>query len=186
MNVAKKLEFFSRMVIKEARDKRDEILTELNSTLRKNAEETKHRVNQEAAVKIFREQSVAEDMYNRRVSEASSAAKSEVIALRKQLTDRLFSQVERKLAEYITTEEYLRSLKEALVRLEKNYGAAKVYLTGRDVSRCKNFSQSLTLLESEEDFIGGFIAYVNNDTVLLDNSFLRRVNDRRQEANFLM
>lgn len=181
MTLDEKLEHFYSSVIDSATKQNIEIVEEYKQTLKKNYEERKETALRKADANyrlaidnITRER-------NRKLSADTMEIRRKVLDKTAEYTNLIFSDVRKKLDEYMKTPEYLDLLASLIkdARGFANRDALTVYINPSDSDKKMYLEEmtGVTLTLSDRDFIGGIRAVIPSHKILIDKSFLTKLEE---------
>ena len=163
MKVEKKLAVFSRVAINEAEKRAALYLEKLNNEVDHDNEDAKNEAEKRADAEIEREKSHARHNINKEILSANLNSKKAVFELKQRLTNSLFDDVSIMLSDYVRTNQgYIIKLENDIKQVVPDFPGA-TYAKGND------------------NFIGGFIAVIENRQLLIDKSLIKLVNQAKEE-----
>ena len=183
MTLDEKLDHFYSSVIENATRQNIEIVEEYKKTLQKNYDEHKEAAlrKAEANLKIASDQIIRER--NRRLSAETMEFRRKILERSADITDEIFTEVREKLEEYMKTPAYEDLL---CTQIRNAIDFAKgdsmiIYINPSDAGKIKHLQQktgaSLTI--SNRDFIGGCRAVIMSDNILIDDSFITKLEEAK-------
>lgn len=181
MTLDEKLDHFYSSVIDSATKQNIEIVEEYKNTLKSYFEERKEAARRKADAdyrmaieNITRER-------NRKLSADAMEARRKVLEKTAEYTELIFRDVRQKLDEYMKTPQYpdllVTMIKDAKAFAKRD--ALTVYINPTDADK-KAFLEEKTavmLTVSDRDFIGGMRAVIPSHKILIDKSFLTRLEE---------
>jgi V/A-type H+/Na+-transporting ATPase subunit E len=183
MNLDEKLEHFYSSVIDSATKQNIEIVEEFKKTLRKNYEERKDAAlrKAEANYRMASDNIIRER--NRRISAEALDIRRKVLEKTAEISDQIFKDVKIKLDEYMKTSAYDDLLSEQIknaVNFAKG-DSITVYINPSDADKISSLEEKtgISLTVSNRDFIGGTRAVIPSRSILIDNSFLTRLEEAK-------
>lgn len=195
MEITKKLEIFYTSAIEVANKESNDIINEYKESLRKQFEEFADQKKQEIQILYQTEESCIKREINRSISEAAIEQKRKLNERQQEKKQVLFERVKQLLREYIKTEEYDAYLV-SKINMAKDFAIKScgksgfswekdvtIYLNVADADKKEKLEAETGchLTISEIDFDGGIRAVVRTKNVLIDESFVTRIN-QEQEA----
>lgn len=187
MNVKEKIEAFGRIVEKEAEEQRIKILKEIEEKIEIGYRE---KVNEAKAVwdrKTKAETYKVQMQENKELIAYESESKKKLMAKRRDIIESVFSRVKTELFQYRSTPEYISYLAENIKKVVSADPDSIIYLIKEDMKLVPEINAklnaNLSYRESEENFIGGFKAYLNKKNIVIDNSFLTKLNAEKDKFN---
>lgn len=182
MKVAEKIDFFSKMALKEAQDRRAQLLPEIHKQYLDACEKMTLEANKKYEKTIQEETYKAEQMKNREVLQANTEAKRSLIELRTQLTNDLFENVLNMITDFIETEEYFALLVKNITETATEYPQGiTVSICGRDMVLKDRIGKiaGVELIMGKDEMFGGFTAQVNGKNIFIDNSYRTKLEEAR-------
>lgn len=185
MTIEEKLVNFEESAINAATAKRTEIVSEYEKTLKEDFELQKKALDEKAALKIKTETEELKRQANQRLSNEILNAKRITGQKAAALTDSLFEDVEKKLMEFKNAADY-----EALLIRQIEYALdfsdnlpMTIYIDKSDEHLVEKLQAATgaTLTLSATDFVGGTRAVIHDKNILIDNSFLTRIGEVKEE-----
>ena len=164
MTLEEKLHLFYDAAIANATEKSNTIMDEYQKNLDKSLEEYKIDVEQKAKVTFQVEMQKLIQEKNRTLSLENTQFKRKLIEKTTSLKESLFSDVMKKLEDFVKTEAYIDFLEQQILFLLSTYDRDKIriYLSTSDADK-KSLLETKTnasLLIDETNFIGGIKATV--------------------------
>lgn len=183
MNLDEKLDNFYSSVIESATKQNIEIVENYKNSLQKVYDERKEAAlrKAEAAYKIASEHIIRER--NRRLSAETVEIRHKLLEKTSEIEESIFKDVEQMLAEYMKTEGYdcllVSQIKNALEFAESD--SITIYINPSDSDKKTSLEEKTgaVLTISDRDFIGGIRAVIPESSILIDNSFLTRLEEAR-------
>jgi vacuolar-type H+-ATPase subunit E/Vma4 len=181
MRINEKLELFSKLSIKDAEKKRDEIRAALEEKFqlarqRIAAEAEERRVQIVDAERLHLSQA-----RNREALNAQTEIRRSLIDLRSQLMDELFQNVRDKIDAYLETPEYIDELMSGITRAVGEYpGGITVAVRPEDAAKITNPPPGAEIAAGDEGIIGGFTARVKGRHIFIDNSYRSKIEEARE------
>ena len=184
MTIDEKLELFYETAIEDATSQSTEMVEEYEKETREQQEEKKTAMKEKADA-LFRMES--EQLFhekNKVISLAVKDVKKQILEEEKSFAAILFQLVEDKLQAYMQTNDYEKNLVKQIKNAKEFAGEDEltVYLNQSDSEKKerieKESGQTLTI--SKTDFIGGIRAVIKSRNLLIDNSYLARLNEEKE------
>lgn len=187
MNVKEKIEAFGKIVEKEAEEQRIKILKEIEEKIkigyRKKVNEAKAVWDKKTKAEAYK----VEMQENKELIAYESESKKKLMAKRRDIIESVFSRVQTELYQYRSTPEYISYLAENIKSVMDTDPDSIIYLIKEDMKLAPEINAklnaNLSYKESEENFIGGFKAYSNRKNIVIDNSFLTKLNAEKEKFN---
>ena len=183
MTLDEKLDHFYSSVIESATKQNIEIVEEYKKTLQKNYDERKELALRKADANyrmasdnIIRER-------NRKLSAEAMEIRRKVLEKTAEVSDRIFIDVRSKLDQYMKTPEY-NELLATQIRKAKEFAQGDtitVYINPSDSDKIATLEEmtGVSLTVSDRDFIGGIRAVIPSRSILIDNSFLTKLDEAK-------
>lgn len=188
MTLDEKLEHFKASVIDSATKQNIEIVAEYKAMLEKNFEERKENALRKAQAnfKIASDNIIRER--NRKLSVETLDIKRKVLDKTTEISDRIFNDVRVKLDEYMKTPQYEELLYSQIMNAV-NFAqgdAITVYINPTDADKIPSLEEKtgVSLTISNRDFIGGIRAVIPSRSILIDHSFLTKLEE--EKSNFTL
>lgn len=186
MTLDEKLEHFSTSVIDSATQEHIEIVEEYKKLLQKNYNERKEAAlkKAEANYRIASDSIIRER--NRKLSAEAMEIRRKVLEKTAEISDQIFHDVRNKLNEFMLTPEYeellYAQIKKALEFAKRDH--INIYINPTDSARIPALEArtGVTLTVSNRDFIGGIRAVIPSRSILIDYSFLTKLDEAK--SNF--
>ena len=185
MTLEEKLVIFEESAINAATTKRAEIVDEYDKVLKEEFENKKSILDEKASLKLKAQSEELKRKSNQMLSIEILNAKRLTSEKAVALTDALFSDVTEKLLEFKKTADYEKLLIDQIlyaVDFSENMPMT-VYVDESDkdlISKLMRLTnQELTV--SGTPFIGGTRAVIHDKNILIDNSFLTRINEIKED-----
>ncbi|HHV08942.1 MAG TPA: Archaeal/vacuolar-type H+-ATPase subunit E [Clostridiales bacterium] len=183
MTLDEKLEHFYSSVIDSATKQNIEIVEEYKKILQKNFEDRREAAlrKAEANFRMASDNIIRER--NRRVSAASMEIRRKVLERTAEISEEIFEEVKARLDAFMKTEEYealLTTLVQNALRFSKG-DAITIYINPSDQDKKSGLEQKTgaSLTVSDRDFIGGIRAVIPSHSILIDNSFLTKIEEAK-------
>ena len=183
MTLDEKLEHFYSSVIDSATKQNIEIVEEYKKILQKNFDERKEAALRKADANyrmasdnIIRER-------NRKLSAETMEIRRKVLEKTAEISDRIFTDVRKKMDDYMKTSEYEELL---CVQIKNANSFAQgdlitIYINPTDAEKISKLEEKtgVSLTVSNRDFIGGTRAVIPSRSILIDNSFLTKLEEAK-------
>ena len=185
MKIKEKLAEFSKTTMRAAADKNACLKTQIDAEFAAASRVAEQESKREARRLYDEARRKAELARNHTVLEATVASRRSLVTLREALTEKLFDQAEKALADYTQTAEYADELVASVNALaEEQVGRLVVTLCPRDMALAARFDNAfVTVQEGEADMRGGFRARVAGRPIQYDHSYAERLNEARASFN---
>jgi len=183
MTLDEKLEHFYSSVIDSATKQNIEIVEEYKKTLQKNFNERKEAAlrKAEANYRMASDNIIRER--NRRLSSEAMEIRRKVLDKTDEYSVQIFSDVKNELDEYMKTPAY-QDLLIAMIKNAKDFALGApitVYINPTDDEKKSSLEAAtgVTLTLSDRDFIGGIRAVIPSHSILIDNSFITKLEEAK-------
>lgn len=184
MTLEEKLHLFSDSAIANATEKSNMIMEEYKKNLEKSLEEYKISTKQKAEATFQSEMQKLIQEKNRKLSVENTQFKRELIEKTASLKESLFSDVQKKLEEYMQTDAYIQLLEQQISSLVATHGTNHVHIylnvTDLDKKAALEAKTNTSLLIDETNFIGGIKAVIEDKNILIDSSFLTKLEEQKE------
>lgn len=183
MTLDEKLDHFYSSVIDSATKQNIEIVEEYKKVLQKNFEERKESAlrKAEANYRIASDNIIREK--NRKLSSDTMDIRRKVLDKTAEYTEQIFQDVLHKLKDYMKTEDYVElmvtQIKKALDFANGDLMTVYINPTDEDKKAILEERTGVTLTISNRDFIGGIRAVIPSHSILIDNSFLTKLEEAK-------
>ncbi len=183
MTLDEKLDHFYSSVIDSATTQNIEIVEEYKKTLQKNFDERKEAAlrKAEANYRMASDNIIRER--NRKLSAETMEIRRKVLEKTAEVSERIFHDVKQKLEDYMKTSEY----EDLLCTQIKNATSfaqgdlISVYINPSDAQKISTLEEKtgVSLTISDRDFVGGTRAVIPSRSILIDNSFLTKLEEAK-------
>ncbi|MCC8161334.1 MAG: V-type ATP synthase subunit E [Oscillospiraceae bacterium] len=188
-NLTEKLNNFTSLVLKDAQDKRDKLLDNVQREYSERLDAKENEYLQDAYEHIQQNIQDSQKDANERVLHAELDAKKKLILRREEIINEVMKASSEKLVEFIKSGEYeewlLSKIEKALFEVGK--GAKTIYISSDDIKLKGKIEQipetsRLTVEASpERDFIGGAKVLNTDRKVSVDYSFKEMLSEQKQK-----
>lgn len=183
MTLDEKLDHFYSSVIDSATQQNIEIVEEYKKTLKKNYNERQEAAHRRAETNYQNAKGNIHRERNRQLSARSMEIKRQIMEKTAEISEQIFIQVRKRLDEYMKTPEYeelLYTLIQKAVALSKG-DTVVIYLNPSDAQKLSSLVErtGAALKVSDRDFIGGCRAVISSRSILIDYSFLTKLEENR-------
>lgn len=188
MTIEEKLQHFYDSSVEEAYQEAAQMIEEHKKNLDEMLSEHKSSRRQSAEAEVKAEAENARREVNKALSAQQLMIKRNWTKKQNELKDRLFTEVQSLLEDFVKTPEYdsylCRKIKEAQDFAGKD--ELHIYLTPSDSSRLETLSRKTgaALRLADEEFIGGIRAIIPGKNILIDNSFREAFLACKKEFKF--
>ena len=188
MTLDEKLEHFRTSVIESATQQNIEIVAAYKAMLDKNFAERKENALRKAKAnfKIASDNIIRER--NRKLSVETLDIKRKVLDKTTEISNRIFKDVIKMLEEYMKTPQYDDLLCAQIMNAIRfaQGDSITLYINPTDAHRISSLEEKtgVSLTISNRDFIGGIRAVIPSRSILIDNSFLTKLDE--EKSNFTL
>ena len=179
----KKFEKFSKIILSQASEKRDELLADYEkekiSELQEFEEKCKRDYEKQSETEILN----AKKECSREIAQAITERKKEIFAYRESLIDSVFEEVDKKFSEFKKSADYFKYLVKQVNDAKKELKSDKLVIT-LDVSdealagKLKN--EFNAEVKTETGITGGAIVLSSETSVCCDLSYSKKISDLRE------
>lgn len=187
-NLTEKLNTFTSLVLKDAEQKRDKLLENVQKEYSERLDAKENELLQDAYENIQQNIQSARKGANERVLHAELDSKKRVILRREEIIDEVMKEARKKLVEFAESDKYeawlLDKIEKALFEVGK--GSKTIYISSDDLKLKEKIEQipdmaRLTVEASpERDFIGGAKVFNTDRKVAVDYSFKEMLSEQKQ------
>ena len=188
-NLTEKLNTFTSLVLKDAEQKRDKLLENVEKEYSERLDAKENELLQGAYENIQQNIQNARKGANERVLHAELDSKKRVILRREEIIDEVMKDARKKLVEFAESDKYeawlLNKIEKALFEVGK--GSKTIYISSDDLKLKEKIEQipdmaRLTVEASpERDFIGGAKIFNTDRKVAVDYSFKEMLAEQKQK-----
>lgn len=183
MTLDEKLEHFYTSVIDSATQQNIEIVEDYKKILKKNFDERKEAAlrKAEANYRMASDNIIRER--NRKLSSESMEIRRKVLEKTAEVSDRIFTDVRQKLDDFMKAPAY-EELLCAQIKNASSFAhgdAITIYINPTDAEKISKLEEKtgVSLTVSDRDFIGGTRAVIPSRSILIDNSFLTKLDEAK-------
>lgn len=187
-NLTEKLNTFTSLVLKDAEQKRDKLLENVQKEYSERLDAKENELLQGAYENIQQNIQSARKGANERVLHAELDSKKRVILRREEIIDEVMKEARKRLVEFAESDKYeawlLDKIEKALFEVGK--GSKTIYISSDDLKLKEKIEQipdmaRLTVEASpERDFIGGAKIFNTDRKVAVDYSFKEMLSEQKQ------
>ena len=187
-NLTEKLNTFTSLVLKDAEQKRDKLLENVQKEYSERLDAKENELLQGAYENIQQNIQSARKGANERVLHAELDSKKRVILRREEIIDEVMKEARKRLVEFAESDKYeawlLDKIEKALFEVGK--GSKTIYISSDDLKLKEKIEQipdmaRLTVEASpERDFIGGAKVFNTDRKVAVDYSFKEMLSEQKQ------
>lgn len=182
-NINEKLSAFEKTIMEDAKKEADEILAEFEANKNKLVHDMTRTAKKEADETIKAEKEKLEREENEQLSEASAAGKRELLNLRREIVDKVFAEIKKKIADFRKSDKYYEYLKNAVISGIDSVGEGeKIIFIDKNDSAYKEKLESefKTAVKIENaDFLGGARVSNTDRNIVCDNTVFDRLLEER-------
>lgn len=183
-NVDEKLDHFSEAILSKAAKEKKEILDRAYNKRNKLLDEKELEFLEEAYNRIQEGLRKIKKHKNEIISRSIMDSKRELLNIREEITNKVFKQVEERLAKYTETpeyEDYLIKLIESYIE-KINSDEYKIIISSTDKSKEELLSSKFNnVVVSDDDFIGGCVVQNVSHNMFYNDTFKDKLYSQRQE-----
>jgi vacuolar-type H+-ATPase subunit E/Vma4 len=184
MTLDEKLEHFYSSVIDSATKQNIEIVDEYKKTLQKNFDERKDAAirKAEANYRMATDNIIRER--NRKLSADTMEIRRKVLEKTAEYSEQIFKDVRQKLEDFMKTSDYVELLIKQINNIKdfaKGGDAITIYINPTDSDKKSLLEEKtgITLTVSNRDFIGGTRAIISSHSILIDYSFMTKLEEAK-------
>ena len=181
-DIEKKLADFSNIILSEAQQQKEQIVSELEKSKKLAVQEKEIELLKDAYEKIQKAVSKYSKEQNEHILKQEMDAKKHVLKKREEIIDEVFSEIENRLKAFTLSPEY----KDWLISLAKKacgeVGLGKITICERDLNYKDDITAALPGVEitaCKDDIIGGLTARYKNLSV--NYTIKEMLSDKRSE-----
>lgn len=184
MNLNEKLDYFDQSVIDNATSQAMAIVEEYRSSLRKVLEERRNALLKKAEHTYQLEADLILREKNHKLSQEALELRRKINEKSAEITEQIFSEVEKKLKEYMKTpayEDFLCQKIKKVIELAQGH-VVIIYINPTDEALKTSLEKKcgLTLTISNRDFLGGIRAVVASRKILIDESLITMLSEEKE------
>ncbi len=188
MTLEERIAHIQEAAMEEARLKADAITKQHEKMLTGIFNQHRDEAVRQSEVRIRGELINARQQQNMAASRAQIELKREYGKRQKELKKELFEEVEKKLQEYMKTEEYEKNLVRYIEKALRfaNGEELTIYINPTDADKKEYLEEhtGMQLTVSKEDFIGGVRAVIHGRNVLIDHAYKGALENEYQKFLF--
>ncbi|MGN0148676.1 MAG: V-type ATP synthase subunit E [Clostridia bacterium] len=185
-NLTEKLNTFTSLVLKDASDKREQILKSVEREHKERLTEKENEFLEEAYEEIQQAVSDAKKYSNEKVLHEELDAKKQLLLAREKIISEVMEAATAKLKQFIAGDKYeawlIGKIEKALFEVGK--GAKTVYISSNDLQYKEKIEQldmtKITVEAAEDrDFLGGAKIYNTDRKIAVDYSFKEMLSEQK-------
>jgi len=188
MDTNEKLSLFRDMVFEHAEEEVDEQVTTFENSLRKILEDHKSERISKKTIELETEKENVRKESNKQVAQLQLQMQRDLHKQQQQLKEEVFNQVQNRLNDYMKTDDYMNLLETQISDALKIAGDNEIviYLNSADADKVETLEQRTghSLDVSSRPFIGGIRGVIQSRNMLIDYSFLKRLEAERDNFSF--
>jgi len=182
-DLEKKLVNFSHMILSEAEQKKEQIISDLNKQQEAAVNQKETEILAEAYEDIQKAIARFARENNERVMKFEMTRRKEVILVREKIIEQIFEEVQNRLAEFVSTPEYIDWLLNTTQKAIDEIGCGDIRVTEEDLKYkdaiLARFEGCTVSQMDETDSIGGVIVYNNN--IFVDYTIREMLAEQHKE-----
>ena len=188
-NLTEKLNIFSELVLRDATQKRDELIAAVENERNKRLTQKENEFLQRAYDEIQSTITEAKKESNSKLLRAQLDAKKQLLIKREQIVDDVMGEAERKLRDFCRSAEYEKWFKDLVNKalFEVGKGMKTVYISPDDlkfkpwIEDIVDTAKITVEAAHEHDFIGGVRVYNSSRRVAADYSFGELLAEQKEK-----
>lgn len=184
MNINEKLEYFDQSVIDNATSQAMAIVEEYRSSLQKVLEERKSTFLNKAEHTYRMEADLILREKNHKLSQEAMEFRRKITEKSSEITEQIFSEVEKKLKDFMKTPAYEDFLCQKIKKVNElaQGHVVIIYINPTDEALKESLEKrcGYTLTISNRDFIGGIRAVIASRKILIDESFITKLSEEKE------
>lgn len=189
MTTEEKLKHFLDTCMEDARTRSSRMLDEYTAALEKAFEEHQQEAKRRAQMQVRQETEKIERDLNKQLSLAQLEQKRALGRRQEELKEKLFEKLSERLMDYRKTPEYRKQL-ERQIQAASAFARGEnlvIYLDPSDEDKREVLEQQYPQIQikvSDYTFFGGTRAVISNRNILIDNSFVTRLAEAKENFHF--
>lgn len=188
MTTEEKLQHFLEFCMEDARTRSAKMLDEYTSALEQTFLEHQEDAKRRAKQQVSLEKDRIEREINKKLSMEQIGMKRNFGHKQEELKDKLFSELQDKLAGFMESAEYTKLLEKQILEARTLAGKEfiTIYIDPADIEKINELSNlcSSDIRVSEYSFMGGTRAVIPSRHILIDNSFQTRLAEAKHSFRF--
>ena len=184
-NLTEKLNTFTSLVLKDAEQKREKLLENVQKEYSERIDAKENELLQGAYENIQQNIQSAQKSANERVLHAELDSKKKLIMRREEIIDDVMKLSRAKIVEFIESDKYeewlLSKIEKALFEVGK--GSKTIYISSDDIKLKEKIEQipDTSRITGEKDFLGGAKVLNTDRKVAVDYSFKEMLSEEKQK-----
>lgn len=176
-NEAAVLRYFAQEIEELIKKEKDEIFNEVDGILYKAVQEYENKAKKDAKYRYERSVSEKSKDFAKQKAILNAQKNAEISAYRDTLTQKVFTEVEKKLSLYVQSDAYVESIKNKFISLQKETDLKEgcIYVCKKDVENTSFMKMvekmQICVLASDRINLGGFIFENQNQGFMIDASY---------------
>ncbi len=188
MTLDEKLDLFYDSAMKDATAKNIQIIEDFKRSLQQIYDDHKATALQNAKLTLQLETEKLTRDKNKKLSAEAINIRRNTTLKTMELKEILFEQVEKKLEEFMKTDDYISVLVKQ-IRNAKAFSkdeALTIYINPSDADKKSRLEKesNTELTVSTTDFVGGTRAVIHSKNILIDNSFMTKLAEEKETFKF--
>lgn len=182
-SIAAKIEKLSKTVMEDAEKEKNRLCEHMEAERKKRVESKENDFLRAAYEEIQNAASKVHKADSEMVLKERNSAKRALLIKREQIIEKVFSEAEKRIAEFTATEKYRADLKEKIGRAVKEAGDGRktVYLCERDGGVIEKTDDFEVKTEADSEMLGG-VKVVNHDrNIVVNYSYRTLLENARAE-----
>ena len=184
MTLDEKLQIFYNSAITDATEKSNAIIEEHKKNINQSLQEYELVAKQKAKTTLEEKMKKLVQEKNRKISLEQIQFKRNLSKQTNLLEETIFKDVVKKLEDFMKTEQYITLLEQQILYVLNFSGNEEIciYLNASDFDKkvLLETKTNTSLLIDETDFIGGIKAIIHKRNILIDCSFLSRLEEQKE------
>ncbi|WHH61221.1 V-type ATP synthase subunit E [Petroclostridium sp. X23] len=181
-----KLDNFSSIVMKEAAEKRLQILNQVKEERDGILEQRELDCLEDAYVKIQKEIRKTDKEKNEMISRAVMESKKALLQKREEIIEEIFNNIMKRIQSFLETPDYYTFLMQNILQGRQQVGQGEIiiYINKSDVSLIDKIKQQLSepleIQVDQEDIIGGCKVFNKTKGTLIDDSLAAKIAQQKE------
>lgn len=188
MTTEEKLKYFEETSLERAREQSAKMISEYQASLDKLEKEHKEAIDRQAALKVKAEAISLKRSKNMTLSKERVEIKRNTIKKQNELKEKLSVEVKTMLENFMTTPAYQALLIEQIQDILRfaDGSPVTIYIDSADRRHMSSLiaATNTPVTLSEESFLGGTRGILEDKHILIDHSFITRLDEVMEQFNF--
>lgn len=190
MTTEEKLQHFLDFCMEDVRTRSGKMLDDYETSLEKTFKEHQADARRRAEMEIRIQKENIKREVNKRLSIEQLNIKRKLNNKQEELKDMLFVELRDYLAQFMDSSAY-HELLEKQIKAAKDFAGNDemvVYMDPSDTGQISRlaFHHNVRIQPAEHSFLGGIIAVIPSKNILIDNSFVKKLDDARHNFSFAL